>query len=332
MSNFYIIYDAADYDGMMSGAICKYHLDKIGTVKKMIGYYHGDPTPIIPDDCDVLYMVDTSISDLMGHPGLIWIDHHKSAIEKYDKHGFKIQGWRLEGVAAARLCWSWFNSPHGRPSLGEFINREIKSEPMLVTLIGEYDIWDHHGPSAMHLQLGLKGSYWGENVNTMHECLVEYMNGFDPLFSLLQKGNVIEDYYKRNNKRASDERAYEINFEGLRFVALNQRESSMVFDEYKNRDNVDAFMCYFINGDEIRVSLYGHPDKDFDLSQIAMKYGGGGHKFACGFELPLKKIGLICKGGDFSSPMYRYAEINKDSCGGRTLEEIPTDHTGGNVY
>jgi len=41
----------------------------------------------------------------MERPGLVWIDHHKSAIEKY---GATTPGYRIDGVAACRLAWQWF--------------------------------------------------------------------------------------------------------------------------------------------------------------------------------------------------------------------------------
>lgn len=48
----------------------------------------------------------------------------------------------------------------------------------------------------------------------------------------------------------------------------------------------------------VDVSLYHspHENKDYDLSKIAVKYGGGGHRGACGFRVSLKdavNMGLL---------------------------------------
>jgi len=49
-------------------------------------------------------MLDISIPGLMMHQDLIWIDHHKSAMEKWDNGP---EGYRIDGVAACRLAWQW---------------------------------------------------------------------------------------------------------------------------------------------------------------------------------------------------------------------------------
>jgi len=301
----YIVYHSADYDGLMSGAICKWFLKDKDPV--MVGWDYGTPAPDIPDDCD-LYMVDICVDELINHPNLIWIDHHKSRIDHWDKQGFKIKGYRIDGVAACRLCWQWFSSDP-LPVFKEYKDRLVK-EPHMVRMLGEYDIWDHRDPSVITLQHGLRASYWGDS---MYEYLEQYQSGTDDLPGIISKGNIIEKYSERENKSIINERGYEIYFEGLRFVVLNNRCNSLAFKDYKNISAMDAVMAYHFDGEMVRVSMYGLPDKDIDLSKIAVKYGGGGHKNACGFELPLNKIGIVSKGGDFSVPMIRYGNSNDNN-------------------
>jgi nanoRNase/pAp phosphatase (c-di-AMP/oligoRNAs hydrolase) len=44
-------------------------------------------------------------------------------------------------------------------------------------------------------------------------------------------------------------------------------------------------MGFYFDGQKYNVSLYHSPhNKQHDLSLIAVKYGGGGHKGACGFQ------------------------------------------------
>lgn len=146
--NTYVIHHSADFDGIFCREIARKFLPD----SELIGWDYGDPVPEIPKDAK-LYMLDISIGNsgltnndgLMGHPNLIWIDHHKSAIEKF---GNDIPGYRIDGVAACRLAWQWFmhcalpdHDGHELPSKSDYVDRRV-FEPLAVLLAGEYDVWD----------------------------------------------------------------------------------------------------------------------------------------------------------------------------------------------
>lgn len=42
---------------------------------------------------------------------VVWIDHHITAIDKYNNFSFKIPGLRVNGVAACELTWHYINFP-----------------------------------------------------------------------------------------------------------------------------------------------------------------------------------------------------------------------------
>ena len=63
-------------------------------------------------------------------------------------------------------------------------------------------------------------------------------------------------------------------------------------------DGAEGLMCIRMQGDGlVRISLYHRTNfNHHDLSKIAIKYGGGGHKGACGFEITTKQaieLGII---------------------------------------
>src|SRR5438552_369688 len=102
--NVYIIHHRSDFDGIFCREIAKKFLYE--KQPEIIGYEYGDKIPAINnDDNNMLYMLDISIPELMSYKNLVWIDHHKSAIEKYSP---TIAGYRIDGVAACRLTWQWF--------------------------------------------------------------------------------------------------------------------------------------------------------------------------------------------------------------------------------
>lgn len=105
-----VIYHSADYDGIFCREIARKFLGEKDV--EFIGWNYGDELIRYPDDGAVLVM-DLSPECFKGLPHravetLTWIDHHKTAIEKFSKD---IQGYRIDGVAACRLAWQWFSNP-----------------------------------------------------------------------------------------------------------------------------------------------------------------------------------------------------------------------------
>lgn len=136
-----VIYHSADADGWLCREIARKFLPDA----ELIGWNYGDPHLEFPREGTV-YVLDLSPDCFWESPlrtefvnRLIWIDHHKSSIEKYDPTGwvhepagldsFKvpynefwrkghetrttapisaIAGYRIDGVAACRLAWQWF--------------------------------------------------------------------------------------------------------------------------------------------------------------------------------------------------------------------------------
>jgi hypothetical protein len=149
-----VIHHSADFDGIFCREIARRHL---GDQAEYIGWDYGEPEPPVPEDA-VVYLLDISIPGLMQHPGLHWVDHHKSAMDRF---GLK-SGYQMDGVAACRLAWQFFireeDECHGRlPSKEDFVDHRV-NEPFAVRLAGEYDIWDNAmtGPSYFSSACGAK--------------------------------------------------------------------------------------------------------------------------------------------------------------------------------
>lgn len=298
-----VIYHKADYDGQFSGDICRFFLEQHGYEVDMYPYDYGEPDPI-PDGLhqtyDRIYMVDLSSDDYLAHPihpRIVWIDHHKTAIEKYSSN---IPGLRIDGVAACRLCWQWFNID---PAVGlqdfkdNYINRCV-IEPEIVRLAGEYDVWDKRDQRAEVLQYGLKAQSY-----SLYESLVYWkdhgpMAIDDRLESLLNAGESARKYADSINKDILSLYGQKIRFYGMTFLSMNWPARSSLAFEGNITEDVQALMSWFWTGDKFRVSLYGHSKSDpsLDLSRIAKSFGGGGHRQACGFQVDMETIQDILKG------------------------------------
>lgn len=272
------IYHKADYDGIFSREVAKKFLPPD---TEFIGWDYADPYPKdIPDDVN-LYIIDLSVEPLMGHPNLVWIDHHKSAIEKYPS---TIKGYRIDGVAACRLAYQWFvrEGKNGLPIKSDYEDRKV-FEPFALTLAGEYDIWVHKGDGDIEFQFGLDAQ---EKLD--FDQLLEASVYSPYIRAIIKDGKAAMQCYATRDAAIMRDRAFLTEWEGLTFLALNTpRCNSQTFVSRDVRETGhDALMAFFWNGWHWNFSLYhASHNKEIDLSEIAAKYGGGGHKGACGFRL-----------------------------------------------
>lgn len=287
-----ILYHRADFDGLFSGAITKMFvtLRDPSTEVTMHPWDYGDPVPEIDPDTDQLYIVDLSVKELMDHPKLVWIDHHKSAISDYSP---EIPGYRIDGVAAQRLCWQYFTNPYNMlPVKEDYVSRNV-IEPEAIRLAGEYDIWDHRDPAVMEFQYGLHSEEWSLDKLTKN-FLTPFLDGKHQLLkndikNICDHGRIAMQWHRQFALESLKENGYIVRFEGLTFhcLASCHTRGTTWFPSEGIASEADALMCWRYNGDGVaRFGLYHRPGHEFhDLSAIAKKYGGGGHAGACGFEI-----------------------------------------------
>lgn len=281
-----VIYHRADFDGLFSAAVCMKFLPGA----EFIGWDFGDP--LIPFPEGTLYIVDLSPDCLGGEPTadellrLVWIDHHKSSIEKW---GSAPNGYRIDGVAACRLCWQYFDrdwpTDGGEPGKAEFANRVVH-EPLALTLAGEYDVWDKQDHRAEKFQFGLTAINADEfTCKTLLE-----RGGDSQTEEIVAKGEAAMDWQYAFAVQVCEQRSYVREWEGRTFCVLGSchARNSMWFPQEAIPKECDALMCWRYDGKSVSFSLYHAPGHEqHDLSPIAVKYGGGGHRGACGFSMSL---------------------------------------------
>lgn len=291
-----VIYHSADYDGIFCREIARKFVPDV----ELIGWNFGDAILSIPNNPEVTtYVMDLPIDKVFGlhfenidivdngllpWSNLVWIDHHKSSIES---HPGNILGYRIDGVAACRLAWQWFRTGQNKrtnriqlPDKEEYTGRDIE-EPLAVRLAGEYDVWDKRDPDADVFQYGLRcqdGDFdWNELL-----C----MHGTPYVDDLLKGGKWAQAYAQKMDADLVKYKSYRLKWDGLDFLVLNTgRFNSLTFSALDVPETGhDALMGYMFNGKVWTVSLYHAKHRtDLDLSEIAKKYGGGGHRGACGF-------------------------------------------------
>lgn len=332
-----VIHHSADFDGLFCREIARKFLGNENV--EYIGWDYGNAKIPFPNKGTV-YVLDLS-PECFADAGpnimsfdlarLVWIDHHKTAIEKYDgvddpeanlKMHPRIAGYRIDGVAACRLAWQWFAAadcdrvPECLPNKGHFINREV-TEPLAVRLAGEYDIWDKRDERVDVFQLGLRSREltdgdWGNMLSITKSSsedterlvrgtvknLIEPDGTFVPVVvcDLLTSGELIQSYVNGRDAGIVNALGFVVEFEGVKFLALNSAGKGSLQFAAKDVPETghDALLKFNWTGDVWDVSLYHAKHRtDLDLSGIAKKYGGGGHRGACGFrakELPFLAV------------------------------------------
>lgn len=287
-----------DPDGWCSAAVILRYSTAPGRLQlHPVDYDRPFDWSVIDKGHDIIYVVDYCLqpfSDMLTlldeARNLIWIDHHKSAIEAWRQHGgnIDIAGTREIGRAACEQCWSWT-----LPDL---------PMPQTVRLLGRYDVWDQECfPQALHMMLGLKtlpgcerpdAEIWDRLVGTQpsetNAIAVELMN----------RGRHVDRYLDTVYREICGRSAAEVIFAGRRCIACNAPlRSSDVFRSVYDPEKHYCMLLYYRNqAGRCCVSLYSTRE-DVDCAELAGRYGGGGHKGAAGFvcdELPFVLDG---KGG-----------------------------------
>lgn len=169
---------------------------------------------------------------------------------------------------------------NGLPTKDDFLNDAVE-EPEAVRLAGLYDIWDKRDPNAELFQHGLRSRF-------LEDRDWKAMFAGDPIVvtNLLNAGMAVQYAKVTENASIIKGTGFTVVFEGLNFLACNTaRYNSHLFTAGILPEH-DALLGFNFNGRHWKVSLYHAPGKEHhDLSLIAVKHGGGGHRGACGFEV-----------------------------------------------
>jgi oligoribonuclease NrnB/cAMP/cGMP phosphodiesterase (DHH superfamily) len=308
MKNTLCIYHRLDLDGRTSAAIVKEfwlqenpggithfknentHIEKADVwsfehekSKRTIsfhGWNYGDEIPEFCPTYDRIIMCDISFPPeemlkLNNRHGssFIWIDHHKSAMEK--NNNFLIAGNTNVELSACELTWEYFFP--------------AESMPELVRLFGVYDTHRYLGTdeeeNVLNTQYGARALV--KNYDEVHKFLFN-PKGCDPVM-LMQYGLCIMEYLK-----VKMEDVYKSGF-GVevkdgenthKFICINANESNpSVFGIDYHKDGY-AGVIYFYNSDKSWKFVIYNDNGKVDCSKIASYYSkeGGGHRGSAGFS------------------------------------------------
>lgn len=234
---------------------------------------------ISPDEMRDLLKITTDVT---------WIDHHKTAIEKYEGFEYDIRGIRLDGIAACMLSYCYFEHMtfHGRGKITPFDIAMTELAPMFTKLIADWDVWkfDYGDRTRNFITAFNAYDFSPESINWER-----FFNEQNSEYLMIDEGRAMIKYRDGWAKEVLKRFGFETTFEGLKCFAVNLGNCNSEYFKSLPAGKYDVFMPFAFNGELYTVSMYS---TDIDVSAIAKKYGGGGHMKASGFqckELPFEK-------------------------------------------
>lgn len=239
-----------------------------------------------------VYIVDYSIDTWLMYelltrtPNVTWIDHHITAIEKYQDFKEPIRGIRYDGVAGCMLtyCYLKYMTNHGEGNESPFQLSMKDDAPMFTKLIADYDVWTFdYGITTSNFHMGFQLQE-KHPESEVWEMLLRGAEDFSPKGDLVDQvildGMVLLDYQAIESQHYCEAFGYEVEFEGYRCFVMNRGMIGSDHFSSQNDQGYDMYIGWVYDGNKYRYSLRS---ETIDVSKVAMKYSGGGHKGAAGF-------------------------------------------------
>lgn len=245
-----------------------------------------------------IYIVDYSISpdemrDLLQiTTDVTWIDHHKTAIEKYEGFEHDIRGVRYDGIAGCMLtyCYLHHMTECGCGEIKPFDISMTEDAPMFTKLIADWDVWKfEYGDQTKTFIAAFNCYDFSPEGTAWNRFFSDAQSGNSAETEMIIEGIAMIKYRDGWAKNFLDRFGFEVEFEGLKCFAVNLGNCSSEYFKSLPEGKYDVFMPFAFNGEKWIVSMYS---TTHDISGICKKYGSGGHAKAAGFQctkLPFKK-------------------------------------------
>jgi hypothetical protein len=184
--------------------------------------------------------------------------------------------------AGCQLTWEYFT---GKPD-------ELDPAPFIVKLLADYDMWEFKfGDLTETVQAYVNAI----GANPQNEKVWKGWLSWEVIPDyVLEQGYLLKQNDRIKNESACDEWAFYAIFEGYKAICCNVRSGSKFFDSV-DPDTYQLKMPFVFDGTKFTVSIYfdkGERSYDIDCSELAERFGGGGHPGASGFQcetLPFAK-------------------------------------------
>lgn len=206
------------------------------------------------------------------HAKATWLhvlDHHKTA--EAALHGLEYAYFDME-QSGAMMAWY-------------YIHGNSKPPPDLVAYVQDRDLWRFALPSSEAINAYIMAHKFDfATWNGMYDML-ETRDGWRQAETI---GNYLRQQHQQFCQMCIGIAKTEFVIADNKVPAVNAPHflASEIGNILSTPADVPFAATYYFTPDEMRVSLRSHRMHGADVSEIARKYGGGGHKNAAGFAIP----------------------------------------------
>lgn len=294
--------------------VCFYHLDDDGKcaaaiVRKFgikdkypdtfieMNYGFNVPYNQIAEN-EQVYIVDFSIlpdemKELMKiTKNICWIDHHVTAIKKYENFDENIPGIRSSLHSGCMLTYLHLVHYYSEKDIefGVDVSADVQNAPKTVRLCDDYDMWRFNYPETRRFHAGFSVTDH-DPTNAIWSVLLEsdHTSGSGRILDdIISRGDTIIKYRSEMMENLIESYGYECTIavsptEVYKCFVLNQGIiSSDDFDSI-DKSKYDILVGVVFNGKVWNYSLRS-AETGPDVARIAAMYGGGGHTHAAGFR------------------------------------------------
>lgn len=210
---------------------------------------------------DYSYSKDTLARLAERNRSVIVIDHHQSAKEAVTAFPQNVFDQVHSG---ATLAWRYFHPE--------------TPVPKLLVYIEEHDLWKDTLPHSRDIAAAL-GEYPLEFA--VWNDLAQQFENETKFAKIAEKGALLREYIDRHIEEIS-RTATPVQFEGREAYAVNSTAYRSALGNLLATRHPPMSIVWSHQDGEFHVSL--RSVGDYDVSIIAQKYGGGGHRNAAGFR------------------------------------------------
>jgi len=267
-----VLYHADCMDGYAAAwALWKVFANKA----RYIPVKHQTPLPAF-DDGTELYIVDFCypaeilVSAAQTASKVVVLDHHISAqkafetYQQIEKLPSNLEVNFIQEHSGCMIAWQYF---HGDTEA-----------PLLLQHIEDHDIWRHQLPKTEEI------------CKALYLRLPVHFSAFEKikLASLQREGTLLLKQQKLNINRLFKARHTVTinNFDGLAVNAPGMFASDLGHELAEESGTFG--LTYFFHGKQQNFECSLRSIGDFDVSKLAVQFGGGGHKNAAGFRVDQK--------------------------------------------
>lgn len=225
-----------------------------------------------------IYIVDYSISTdemtqlLSITKDVTWIDHHKTAIDKYKDYPYNIRGIRYDGIAGCMLtyCYIHHMTDRGLGDIKPFDVSMTEDAPMFTKLIADWDVWKFaYGDDTRYFQTAFNALDFNPQSKNWDKflCFPEGMIN-SATSSLIIEGMTMIKFRDGWAKSYCQSKGFQTNFEGYKCFALNLGNCNSEYFKSIDNGKYDILIPFSYDGEKWTYSLYS---KTVDVSEIAKK-------------------------------------------------------------